>query len=202
MRFTSFLRLTSLCASTHSRKEEFMSLSASNFPVVPAAGLALSIAVFVACGASTPRGASDASLAQAKASAAGGAQLYEQSCSKCHGDRGQGLAGGPAIMGAGALPEFPDEATASGNPQLSNPGQVQTQKLTQVTGAGSRDPFKTAADVYQYISTRMPKPSHRAGSLQSGEYWQILNFVLISHGTPVPPGGVNEGNAASVPLPR
>lgn len=179
-----------------------MSLFASNFPALPVAGLLTAIASLVACGPSMPRGATDASLAQAKARAVDGAQLFEQNCSKCHGDRGQGLAGGPAIMGPGALPEFPDEATASGNPQLSNPGQVQTQKLTQVTGAASRDPFETAADVYGYISTRMPLPSHRAGSLAPEEYWKILDFMMISHGAAVPEGGVNQGNAASIQLPR
>lgn len=85
---------------------------------------------------------------------------------------------------------------------MSDPGQVQTQKLTQVTGAASREAFRTAADVYRYISTRMPLPSQKAGSLAADEYWKILDFILISHGTSVPSGGVNESNAASVPLPQ
>ena len=155
-----------------------------------------------ACGASTPRGATDAHLAQAKTRAAEGALHFEQQCAGCHGDRGQGLTGGPAIMGPRALAEYPAEVTAAGNPQLANPGQVRTQRLTQVPGAAARDPFQSAADVYRYISTRMPMPARRAASLPAEQYWAILNFMLISHGAEVPEGGVNEANAASVKIPH
>ncbi len=103
-------------------------------------------------------------------------------------------------MGYRALPEYPDETSAEGNPQLSNPGQVRTQRLTRVPGAASRDPFQTSADVYRYVSTRMPMPSKRAGSLTSEEYWSIVNFMLLSHGVALPEGGVNAENAGRVRL--
>lgn len=105
-------------------------------------------------------------------------------------------------MGSGALPLYPDEQAAAGNPQLSNPGQVRTQRLTQVSGAAARDPFQTSADVYRYISTRMPKPSRNAGTLSKEEYWALLNFMMISHGLDVPEGGINESNAAQVTIPH
>lgn len=144
----------------------------------------------------------DARAAVAAGPAPDGAKSFSRHCASCHGDRGQGLVHAPAIMGPGALAEYPAEATSASNPQLSNPGQVQTQRMTQVPGASSRAPFRTAADVYQYISTRMPMPTKNAGSLTAQEYWAILSFMLVSHGAQVPAGGVNEANAASVALPR
>ncbi len=144
----------------------------------------------------------DAPAAAATGPAPDGENAYSKHCASCHGERGQGLVHAPAIMGPGALAEYPAEATSASNPQLSNPGQVQTQKMTQVTGAAARAPFRTAADVYQYISTRMPMPTKNAGSLTAQEYWAILNFMLATHGAQVPEGGVNEANAASVALPR
>ncbi len=142
----------------------------------------------------------DAQVGGSAALAPDGAKLFSLHCASCHGDRGQGLVHAPAIIGTGALAEYAAEATSASNPQLSNPGQVQTQKLTQVPGAASRAPFRTAADVYQYISTRMPMPAKNAGSLTAQEYWALLNFMLVSHGAQVPEGGVNEANAASVAL--
>lgn len=178
-----------------------MKLSTLLIRCLGSSALVVSFAVLEAC-SSTPMGAVDPHLSQAKSRAPDGAQLFSQHCASCHGDRGQGLTGGPPIMGSGALPLYPDEQAAAGNPQLSNPGQVRTQRLTQVTGAASRDPFQTSADVYRYISTRMPKPSRDAGTLESEEYWAILNFMMISHGLQVPDSGIDESNAASVTIPH
>lgn len=166
------------------------------------AGCALALAAFVACGASTPRGATPENLTAAKSAAPGGAALFKEHCASCHGDRGQGLASNPSIIGARALPEYPTETAGAGDPQMSNPGQVRTQRLTQVTGAAKRDPFRTATDVYRYVSTRMPLPSRHAGSLASDEYWEIVNFMMISHGASVPSGGIDEANASSVAVPH
>lgn len=178
-----------------------MEQSAPSFRSLSAGAFALSFVLLGAC-SSTPMGAVDPHLSQAKSRAPEGAQLFSTHCASCHGDRGQGLTGGPAIMGMDALPLYPDEQAAAGNPQLSNPGQVRTQRLMQVSGAAARDPFQTSADVYRYISTRMPKPSRSAGTLKSDEYWAILNFMMISHGLQIPEGGITEANSASVPLPH
>jgi mono/diheme cytochrome c family protein len=178
-----------------------MAFRSSSFQLVCAGTLVLGLGFLGAC-ASTPRGATDAQLGLAKGRAPEGAALFSEHCATCHGERGQGLVSAPAIMGPGALAEYPTEATSSSNPQLSNQGQVQTQRMTQVPGAAARDPFRTAADVYRYISTRMPMPPRVAGSLNPQEYWAILNFMLMSHGAAVPASGVNEANAASILLPE
>ncbi len=178
-----------------------MKLSRSLLHALSASALVIPVLLLEAC-SSTQMGAIDPHLSQAKSRAPEGARLFAQHCASCHGDRGQGLTGGPPIMGSGALPLYPDEQAAAGNPQLSNPGQVRTQRLTQVTGAAARDPFQTSADVYRYISTRMPKPMRDAGSLEADEYWAILNFMMISHGLEIPEDGIDESNAASVAIPH
>ena len=66
--------------------------------------------------------------------------------------------------------------------------------------APSRDPFRTAQDLWSYVSTRMPRPKDRMGSLQPDEYWAITNFILTAHGSAVPKGGVNTGNAPTVEI--
>ena len=47
-----------------------------------------------------------------------------------------------------------------------------------------------------------PLPQARVGSLTPDEYWAVVNFMLVAHGVPVPPEGVNASNAKNVPLKR
>lgn len=161
------------------------------------AGLAL--AALSACSA-TPLGASDPNLASAKKGSAPGAEAYERECAACHGKRGEGLTNAPGIIGSGALPKYPSDQSLSTNPALSNNAQQQAQDSSRPPGAPSRDPFVTAQDLYEYISTKMPLPKSRAGKLKPEEYWAITSFMLIAHGSAVPAGGVNAGNAASVQI--
>lgn len=74
--------------------------------------------------------------------------------------------------------------------------------LPQAPPAGSknRGEFKTAADLYQYVSKEMPLPKAKAGSLSSEDYWAVVNYMLKGHGSKIPEGGVNESNAASVEI--
>ena len=102
----------------------------------------------------------------------------------------------PAIMGPGALPIFPRETSLASNPALSDPNELQLREQSRPAGAPKREPFNTAQDVYNYISTHMPLRA--AGSLKPDEYWAILNFMLVAHGTAVPDGGVNASNAGTV----
>ena len=61
-----------------------------------------------------------------------------------------------------------------------------------------REPFRTAADLYNYVSIQMPKK--HPGSLGSQDYWKIVTFMLIAHGASVPPEGVDAQNAPSVTI--
>jgi mono/diheme cytochrome c family protein len=140
-------------------------------------GAALSVGL-LQCGA-TPRGASDSSIAQARFTAAPGADAFDRECASCHGKRGEGLGNTPPIMGPGALAEHAP-ASASGQPP--------------------RGPFRSAQDVYDYLSLRMPLPKTVAGTLRPEEYWAIVNYMLLAQGVVVPSGGVTEANAKRVPL--
>jgi mono/diheme cytochrome c family protein len=158
------------------------------------AGLAI---VLSACSA-TPLGASEAQLANAKKSAAPGAESYERECAACHGKRGEGLTNAPAVIGSGALPRYPSDESLSTNPALSNNAQQQAQDSSRPPGAPSRNPFVTAQDLFDYVSTRMPLPRSRAGSLKPEEYWAIVNFMLLAHGSSLPAGGLKAESAAQV----
>jgi mono/diheme cytochrome c family protein len=156
-------------------------------------------ALGVAC-ASTPRGASDANMAKAQSGAPEGWSLFERNCAQCHGERGESAGRAPRVMGEGALPEFPQEQSMNADPASDDPELLLLRAQTRPAGAPSRDPFRTADDLYRYVSKSMPMPAKKAGSLSADEYWSILNFMLLGHGVRVPPEGVTAANASSVKL--
>ena len=147
----------------------------------------------------TPLGATDSGIAKARSAAPPGADAYDRECSSCHGKRGEGLTTAPAIMGSGALAEFPREDTSSSSPAFATNAPTQAD-VAHVPGQAKRDPFRTAQDVYDYVSSRMPLPKSQAGTLKPEEYWAIVNYMLIAHGLAVPAGGVTESNAKSIAL--
>jgi mono/diheme cytochrome c family protein len=157
------------------------------------------VALGVAC-ASTPRGATEANFASARSSAPEGWAAYKQRCAGCHGERGESVTSAPRVMGAGALPEYPRERKHNADPAAGDPELLRLQAQSRPAGAPWRDPFRTAQDVYNYVSEKMPLPADRAGSLSEEEYWSIINFMLLAHGVAVPPEGVTAANASSVKL--
>jgi mono/diheme cytochrome c family protein len=150
--------------------------------------------------AMTQMGATAADLARANDQAAQGATLYGSACAKCHGQRGEGLAGTPALLGPGALPEYPRSTGGSGDPTLTDPQQLQIQMQTRPAGAAWRDPFRTAQDLFAFVSTQMPKG--HAGELPPADYWAVVNFLVAAQGASLPPGGIGPANASSLPIPR
>ncbi|HEX6767045.1 MAG TPA: cytochrome c [Polyangiaceae bacterium] len=147
----------------------------------------------------TPLGATPDNLAAAHQKAAPGAAVFRRECQSCHGERGEGLAQAPSIMGSGALAMYERDPATSTNPAMQDPAErLRVQNLPP--GADVRGAFKTAQDVFSYISREMPLPRSKAGSLKPEEYWAVTNYVLVGHGVKVPEGGVNAANAASVPI--
>jgi cytochrome c len=67
-------------------------------------------------------------------------------------------------------------------------------------GADAGGRFQTAAELFEYVSREMPLPKAKAGSLSAEDYWAVVNFLLVGRGSALPEGGVNETNAASVPI--
>jgi cytochrome c5 len=159
---------------------------------------AAACALALACGASTPPGASDANFAQAKSRASEGAALYDRVCAKCHGPRGEGLAGAPPIVGATALPRYPRDQ--SGVQLYQDPQQIQRQAQLRVPGAASRPEFVNANDVFQYLQrhrSEVIKPDTGL-DVSDSELWAILSFVLVANGSQVPDTGISPANAGSV----
>lgn len=111
------------------------------------------------------------------ADADAGAKLYAQNCASCHGDKGEGTGGAPAVVGKGALPLDPPKGAKSRTMQ-----------------------FKTAKDVLDYIKKAMPDDN--PGSLKDGEYLNILAFDLKANGVDLGGKPLDASSAANVTLPH
>lgn len=112
----------------------------------------------------------------------------------CHGDKGQGLAvfrysypkndqncsstkchGGPyPPAGFG----FPDAPAIIGNATLGR--------------------YRTAADLYAFVSTRMPYQA--PAELSSQEYWNVVAYLLRERGAIAPDAEVDAANANAIPV--
>lgn len=138
------------------------------------------------------QGATDAGLAKARDQASQGSAAYAQRCAHCHGERGEGKAYSPSIIGAGALPVYPRDASSS--PTTTDPVQLQMQSQTRPPGSPSRAAFHTAQDLYDYLSRHQPEQSLR--EVTPPELWTIVTFMLIAHGSQTPAGGVTPENAS------
>jgi mono/diheme cytochrome c family protein len=157
------------------------------------------VAALVAACSVTPLGATEPNLATAHQKAAPGTAVYRRECASCHGERGEGLASSPAIMGSGALPLYERDPATSTNPAMQDPAErLRTQNLPP--GADVRGAFRTAQDLFAYVSREMPMPRSKAGTLKPEDYWAVTNYVLAGHGVALPEGGVNASNAASVQI--
>jgi mono/diheme cytochrome c family protein len=161
-------------------------------------GALVALVALSACSV-TPLGATQANLTAATQTSPPGAAVYRRECASCHGERGEGLAQSPPIMGSGALPLYERDPATSTNPAMQDPAErLRTANLPP--GADVRGAFRTAQDLYKYVSREMPLPRSKAGSLKPEEYWAVTNYVLLGHGVPLPAGGVNESNAAQVAI--
>jgi mono/diheme cytochrome c family protein len=159
--------------------------------------LVLGASVLSACGAATPLGATDADLGRAHDQAAQGSDVFTKECARCHGARGEGLAGAPAILGPSALPTYPRDY--SGTSATTDMQQLQIEQQTRPAGAPRRDPFRTANDLYTYVSNHLPRS--RAASMHAEDYWAVVGFMLAAQGSTLPQGGLNANNGASFSLP-
>ena len=139
-------------------------------------------------------------MSQARSGAAEGWTEFKTHCASCHGERGESVSNAPRIMGEGALPEYPRERNINADPASGDPELLRLKALTRPAGAPWRDPFRSAQDLYGFVSKNMPLPAKKVGSLSADQYWAIINFMLLAHGVQVPPEGVNAGNASSVKL--
>lgn len=141
-------------------------------------------------------GASDANLERAKNQAAHGAGIFERECASCHGARGEGGGGVPAILGEGALERYPrPDATA----QSSYSGSDGQQGVRGAPAASmGRPELVTALTLRDYLVHHMPKIKRQP--LTEEDYWAVVSFMLVAHGSDVPEEGVSADNAAEVAI--
>jgi len=100
-----------------------------------------------------------------------GEKAYGESCSGCHGDKGEGKKKALALIGDAALPKSP----------------VGKRKAT----------FSTAGDVLTYIAKAMPKDD--PGSLSKDDAAAILAFMLTKSGRELK-GKLDAASAAKIVL--
>jgi mono/diheme cytochrome c family protein len=154
---------------------------------------------FVGC-ATTKSGATPDEIARAHDQSAQGASVFTNECASCHGGRGEGLASAPAILGPGALPEYPRDTGGVGDPTITDPQLIQIQAQTRPAGAPWRDPLRNAQDLYTFTTTHLPKS--RAANLKDADYWAVVSFMLAVQGVSLPSGGIGPSNAPSIPIPK
>jgi mono/diheme cytochrome c family protein len=143
-------------------------------------------------------GATDLDLARARDATSRGAVVFANECASCHGRHGEGLADSPAILGPAALPEYPRDHPASGVPGVQDPQQMQVELQTRRTSTGPRDPFRTARDIYAFVSTHSRRSV--TGPPKVEQDWAIVTFLMAAQGESVPDGGLTSDNAVSIPV--
>lgn len=149
--------------------------------------------------ATTQRGATPEEIVRARAQSGQGATVFANECASCHGQRGEGLASAPAILGAGALPEYPRASTTAADPAMVDPQLLQMRAQTRPAGAPWRDPLRNAQDLYAFTKTHVPKS--RAADLKDPDYWAVVSFMLAAQGATLP-ADLGPGNAPSIPIPK
>jgi cytochrome c len=130
------------------------------FPTLFACGGGTPPAESAESAAATPAPAEEPAPANFAEQVARGQKLYGAQCAGCHGDAGEGKAGGgPPVVGLdkGALPLDPP------------PG-----------AKGRTTQFKTVADIADFVVKTMPPKA--PGSLSAEDYYAILAFDLKANG--------------------
>jgi len=110
-----------------------------------------------------------------------GAYQFAQVCMACHGDKGQGLT--EEWRTAWGTEEM--DCWQSGCHGKNHPpeGFEFPTYAPRLIGDGALGRFETAADLHNYIGTKMPW--HAPGTLDEKTYWQLVTFLAASNGIEV-----------------
>jgi hypothetical protein len=60
--------------------------------------------------------------------------------------------------------------------------------------------LRTAGDLFSYVSTSMPLPQGKVGTLTGREYWDVVEFILRAEGIELPDRGLSAANANEIAL--
>ena len=115
-------------------------------------------------------------LPKGSGTVAQGQRVYETLCANCHGDRGQGVAQYPALVG----------------------GQGTLRSNSPVRTVGSYWPYATT--VWDYIHRTMPYL--RPGSLTPDETYAVTAFILYLNGIVDEKAELNEATLPHVKMPN
>lgn len=131
-----------------------------------------------------------------------GAEAYDLVCSDCHGNSGLGITEGRLSF----LPEHQRceqchkvfNAPTKADVRLSERNAFSLGQPPALRGEGALARFGTAAALYAYVRSAMPR--YDPGALTDAEYLDITAFLLELNGE-LPAGAtLTEGNAAGIPL--
>lgn len=131
-----------------------------------------------------------------------GAYQFAQVCMACHGDKGQGLTEEwRAAWGTEEMNCWQSKCHASNHPPE---GFEFPMYAPRIIGEGALGQFETAADLHNFISTKMPW--HAPGSLDDKTYWQLVTFLAASNGAEVneylTPENASQVRLRPLPLPQ
>jgi cytochrome c len=135
-------------------------------------------AALAACGGGAPAAKAPSAGAAPKSATeqvAIGAKSYGDNCSSCHGDKGEGDADSPVLVGSSALPEAPPKDS----------------KLRSTK-------FVTAQDVFEFSKAQMPKGG--IGSVSDDEIWAITAWTLKENGVQWGDALLGPANAKEIKL--
>lgn len=123
-----------------------------------------------------------------------GAYTYWMRCMVCHGDKGQGLA-----LFRSYYPKEDQDCTNhrchAGPQSLAG---FTFPDAPAIMGPNTLVGFKTAADLYGFLSARMPRQD--PGVLSSEEYWNLVAYLLKQRGA-LPDGvQLDATTASSIPV--
>lgn len=125
-----------------------------------------------------------------------GAVDYWLVCMVCHGDRGQGLTEEwRAVSGPEEKNCWQARCHASNHPPE---GFVFPRYAPRIIGQGSLARFTTAADLYTFISEKMPWQA--PGVLDDERYWRLTAFLIRANNLNLGSEPLNPQNADQVYL--
>jgi hypothetical protein len=99
-------------------------------------------------------------------------------------------------MGPGALRRQPLIDSLSQTTNASSDGQ--RGALRPPSPDQGRPEFVTAASLHSYLVYHMPKIERQP--MTGEDYWAVVQFMLIAHGSDVPEEGVSAANGARVAI--
>ncbi|HEX9565137.1 MAG TPA: cytochrome c, partial [Gemmatimonadaceae bacterium] len=112
--------------------------------------------------------------------AVSGATLYRTHCASCHGNKGEGIAPNPALVGRDPRDGFPFG---------TDPALVRT--------VGNYWPHATT--LFDYIRRTMPLSA--PGSLRDDEVYSLTAFLLAANEVIPPDGGLDSASLVAVRMP-